>query len=104
MKPGARFCYRLKRERVTDEKALIDHLQSGHLGGAGIDVFETEPLPADSPLWALDHVIVSPHSAGLSNRLAGRLCDLMCDNVRRLREGRELRNQVDLAALSRPHS
>jgi phosphoglycerate dehydrogenase-like enzyme len=98
MKPGARF-YSASRGSVTDEAALAAALRSGHLAGAALDVFEREPLPADSPLWAMDNVIVSPHSAGHSNRLAGRLAELFADNLHNLRDGRPLRNSVDPSLL-----
>lgn len=101
MKPGACF-YSAARGSVTDEAALVERLQSGRLGGAALDVFADEPLPAASPLWSLPNVIVSPHSAGLSARLSDRLCDLMCENLRRHRSGEPLRNEIDLATYTAP--
>jgi phosphoglycerate dehydrogenase-like enzyme len=70
-------------------------LTGGRLGGACLDVFETEPLPAGSPLWAMDNVIISPHSASTvaaENRL---LTDLFIDNIRRWLAGQALRNVFD---------
>lgn len=99
MKRGACF-YSASRGSVTDEAALIAHLRSGHLGGAGLDVFETEPLPASSPLWTMDNVIVSPHSAGLTDRLPDRFCELMCANLGRYRRGEPLLNRFDLRTMS----
>lgn len=101
MKPGACF-YTASRGSVTDEDALIAHLCSGHLGGAGLDVYAVEPLPATSPLWAMENVIVSPHSAGLSDRLPDRLCELMCANLARYHRSEPLLNRVDLATFF-PH-
>jgi phosphoglycerate dehydrogenase-like enzyme len=96
---GAHF-YTAARGSVTDEHALIDALQSGHLGGAGVDVFTQEPLAAGSPLWDLPNVIVSPHSAGLSNRLNDKLTDLFVQNLGRVREGRPLLNEISPAQIA----
>ena len=93
MKRGARF-YTAARGSVTDEAALIAALSSGHLGGAGIDVFAREPLSEDSPLWEMPNVIVSPHSAGLSYRLNERLADLFVRNLGNIRTGQPLVNEI----------
>lgn len=93
MKPGAYF-YSASRGSVTCEDDLISALQSGHLGGAALDVFAVEPLPDESPLWTLPNVIVSPHSAGLSNRLNERLTTLFIDNLIRLRDSQPLKNRL----------
>ena len=79
------------RGATLDEAALLDALRSGRLGGAALDVFETEPLPASSPLWDEPHVLVSPHGAG-GRPIGG--ADLVADNVDRLLSGRPLRNLV----------
>lgn len=68
---------------VVDEPALIQALQAGRLGGAFLDVFHHEPLPAASPLWDLDNVIVSPHSAGFSEGNAPRVRRIFVENLRR---------------------
>jgi glyoxylate/hydroxypyruvate reductase len=97
MRPGA-VLVNISRGQVVDEDALIAALSSGHLGGACLDVFETEPLPASSPLWRLDNVIISPHSASTvaaENRL---LAELFTDNLQRWLAGRPLRNLYDRAA------
>jgi glyoxylate/hydroxypyruvate reductase A len=62
-------------------------------------VFESEPLPAESPLWAMPNVLVSPHSASTSDRENGRLTELFCENLRRYMVGEPLRNVLDLEAL-----
>jgi D-2-hydroxyacid dehydrogenase (NADP+) len=77
---------------VVDEPALIAALQSGRLGGAFLDVFAHEPLPAESPLWALPNVIVTPHSAGFSDGNAARVTGLFLENLRRWNVGEPLRN------------
>lgn len=82
MKNGA-VIINISRGLVIDEDALIDALQSGHLGGAALDVFRDEPLPPESPLWTMKNVIVSPHSASTSYRENERLVDLFCENLKR---------------------
>jgi phosphoglycerate dehydrogenase-like enzyme len=70
------------RGSVVDEPALIDALRSGTLRGAGLDVFETEPLPPDSPLWDIPSVLITPHSAWSSDRLPARLVEVFEKNRR----------------------
>lgn len=103
MKPGARF-YTAARGSVVDETALISRLENGHLGGAGMDVFAEEPLAPSSPLWGMENVIVSPHSAGLFDHLPDRICEHFCDNLERLHAGRALLNEVDLSRYATPQS
>ena len=95
MKPGA-FFYNLARGSVVDENALIEHLQNGKLSGAGLDVFRQEPLPADSPLWRMENVIITPHAAGRSVREFDRLCELFVANLERYFQGEPLLNEVRL--------
>lgn len=83
------------RGPVIDEPALIEALQSGHLRGAVLDVFATEPLPTDSPLWEMPNVLISPHSASTSDRENERITDLFCDNLRRYLDGEPLHNVLD---------
>lgn len=75
------------RGHVIDEAALIHALQAQALRGAFLDVFQHEPLPADSPLWDMDNVIVSPHSAGFSDGNAPRVRRIFLDNLRRWLDG-----------------
>lgn len=82
----------IARGALVDEEALVDALSSGHLAGAGLDVFAEEPLPKDSPLWELPNVLVSPHSASTSDRENGRITDLFCENLRRFLNGKPLLN------------
>jgi glyoxylate/hydroxypyruvate reductase A len=93
--PHGAIVVNVARGQVVDEAALVDHLTSGHLGGAALDVFEVEPLPATSPLWDLPNVIVSPHSASTLVSENATLVDLFVDNLRRFLAGRPLRNTYD---------
>jgi glyoxylate/hydroxypyruvate reductase len=93
LKPGAIFV-NIGRGPVVDEEALIDALRSGHLRGAALDVYTTEPLPADSPLWELDNVILSPHTAAQSIHENERIVELFADNLRRYLAGEELRSRI----------
>ena len=94
MKPTA-FLVNIGRGAVVDEAALIEALREGRLGGAGLDVFEQEPLPDSSPLWQLDNVILSPHISGLTPKYAERAGELFAANLRRYVAGEPLTNQVD---------
>jgi len=97
MKESA-FFVNVARGSVVDEKALVKALKRGWIAGAGLDVFETEPLPKDSPLWELDNVILSPHVAGFTNAYDERATDLFAENVRRYLNGETLLNVVDREA------
>lgn len=97
MKPGA-YLYNVGRGSVVGGDALIAALRSGRLAGAGLDVTEPEPLPADSPLWDMENVIITSHTSGASPRLWDRGIDLVADNLRRWRAGEPLRNVVDFDA------
>jgi glyoxylate/hydroxypyruvate reductase len=83
------------RGGVVDEPALVDALRDRRIAGAALDVFATEPLPADSPLWTLPNVLVTPHAAALSARENERIVELFVDNLRRHLDGRPLRNVVE---------
>jgi phosphoglycerate dehydrogenase-like enzyme len=94
MKPTA-LLINIARGQIIDEPALIQALQDGAIAGAALDVFETEPLPTESPLWTMPNVMISPHVSGISDRYSERLTDLLLDNLTRFREGQSLRNMVD---------
>jgi phosphoglycerate dehydrogenase-like enzyme len=70
-------------------------LADGRLGGACLDVFAAEPLPAQSPLWGMGNVLVSPHSASTVATENTRLTELFLDNLERLADGRPLRNRYE---------
>ncbi|MFT8246035.1 D-2-hydroxyacid dehydrogenase [Roseomonas sp. BN140053] len=95
MKPGA-ILLNLARGPVVDEAALIEALQEGRLGGAGLDVFEVEPLPDASPLWDMPNVIVTPRVGGMSDVYAHQALPLMEENLRLFLAGdmARLRNLV----------
>lgn len=93
LRPGAHII-NVGRGELIDEPALIEALQSGHIGGAGLDVFATEPLPADSPLWTLPNVIVTPHSAGATDLSRHRAAEMFTDNLGRYVRGEPMRNEV----------
>lgn len=98
MKPGA-YLVNVGRGTVVDEDALIAALRSGHLAGAALDVFATEPLPVESPLWDRSNVIVSPHStAVMPGTSIERMVDLFCANLRRDIAGEPLLHLADKSA------
>jgi phosphoglycerate dehydrogenase-like enzyme len=96
MKPGALFI-NVGRGKTVDEHALIQALQQGHLGGAGLDVFEVEPLPEASPLWKMPNVMITPHCAGSTPSYQARAMDIFVDNLERYLQGKPLKNVVDVA-------
>lgn len=95
MKPGARLI-NVGRGSLLDEAALICALQTGALGGAAIDVAQTEPLPPDSPLWKTPNLFITPHTSALSDRLWLRQTALLVELLERWFDGREMFNRVDL--------
>jgi phosphoglycerate dehydrogenase-like enzyme len=97
MKPTAMYI-NIGRGKTTDEKALVSALRCGIIAGAGLDVFEEEPLPADSPLWEMDNVIVSPHHSGSTVRYEERAVDIFIRNLHDFVAGREPSiNRVNLS-------
>jgi phosphoglycerate dehydrogenase-like enzyme len=94
MKPTA-YLINIGRGGTVQEDVLIRALGEGWIAGAGLDVFETEPLPDDSPLWDMENVIVTCHYAGSTPRYHERAMAIFLDNLRRYRDGEPMRNVVD---------
>jgi phosphoglycerate dehydrogenase-like enzyme len=94
--PRGAFVVNVGRGGTVDEAALAAAIQSGHLAGAGLDVFEQEPLPATSPLWHLPGLIITPHVAGSSPGFLERAVPFFCENLRRYLAGEALLNRVDV--------
>ncbi len=94
MNPTA-YLVNVARGQVVDEAALIEALASRRIAGAGIDVTAEEPLAPSSPLWAMEHVLITPHTAGETRRYEDNVIEILLDNLGRLWRGEEpLRNQV----------
>jgi phosphoglycerate dehydrogenase-like enzyme len=94
MKPSA-YLVNVARGRVVDETALVEALATRRIAGAGIDVTAEEPLASNSPLWGMEHVLLTPHTAGETRRYEDNVIAILRDNLGRLRRGEEpLRNQV----------
>lgn len=94
MKPTARLI-NVGRGELVDDEALLDALRRGQIAAAALDVFSTEPLPSDSPLWRLDNVLISAHLSGDAVGWLNRLSALFADNLDRYVRGDELVNVVD---------
>ena len=92
--PRGSFIVNVGRGGVVDEQALLATLASGQIAGAHLDVFEQEPLPADSPFWDLPNVLVSPHNAGSSQQYGPRCVQLFIDNLGRWVRGESLQQEV----------
>jgi phosphoglycerate dehydrogenase-like enzyme len=94
MKPTA-YLISIGRGGVVEEAALIEALQAGAIAGVGLDVFETEPLPPDSPLWDMDNVMITAHYAGATPRYQEKALAIFLDNLRRYRASEPLRNVIN---------
>jgi phosphoglycerate dehydrogenase-like enzyme len=88
------YLINVARGRVVDEFALIKALEQHEIAGAGLDCFHEEPLPASSPLWGMANVIITPHTAGETQRYESSVIDLLLENMDRLCRGESLANQV----------
>jgi len=94
MKKSA-YLINISRGVVVDLPALTSALQRGEIAGAGLDVFETEPLPSNHPLWVMENVIITPHTAGVAPHTTKRRTEVLTENLRRFIAGEPLRNVVD---------
>lgn len=92
--PASAVFVNVGRGELVDQVALTDALVTGRLAGAGLDVFDPEPLAADDALWDLPNVIISPHNSGSSNGTTNRVAEIFLDNLGRFVRGESLRNEV----------
>jgi D-2-hydroxyacid dehydrogenase (NADP+) len=93
MKPSA-YVVNVARGSLLDEPALVDALRQGRLAGAGLDAVAAEPLPADSPLWDLPNVLITPHQSPMTDRWPDHLTAFWAENIRRFADGEELLGAV----------
>ncbi|HEX7667642.1 MAG TPA: D-2-hydroxyacid dehydrogenase, partial [Polyangiaceae bacterium] len=91
------FLYNVGRGALVDEPALVQALIEKRIAGAGLDVFEEEPLPAESPLWKLENVILTPHVSGITPRYYERAAAIFGRNLRKFLDGAPLENRFDPA-------
>ncbi len=94
MKAGS-YLVNVGRGGVVDEKALLEALKSGHLAGVALDVFETEPLPEDSPLWTAPNIVITPHISGSMANYNEKAAAIFEENLRRYLDKKPLLNVVD---------
>lgn len=92
--PPHAFVINVGRGRLVDQDALLAALEAGELGGAGLDVTDPEPLPADHPLWNAPNTIITPHVSGTTSGTTERVIELFFDNLRAWVDGDPLRNEV----------
>ncbi|MBL4811697.1 MAG: D-2-hydroxyacid dehydrogenase [Rhodobacteraceae bacterium] len=95
MKDSA-FLINMARGAVVDEAALVDALNSGTIAGAGLDVFEQEPLPSTAPIWGAKNVMITPHATAEVPDLQANSLAIICDNISRYRQEKPMRNQLNL--------
>lgn len=88
------YLLNVARGSIVDEDALVDALENEVIAGAGLDVFETEPLPESSPLWDFEEVIISPHQGSTTSRYHRDLAELVEEIFRQYQSGNSLRNRV----------
>jgi phosphoglycerate dehydrogenase-like enzyme len=92
--PRGAHVLNVARGEIVDEPALVEALRSGRLAGAYLDVFHSEPLPSDSPLWSLPNVIATPHNSAASRGNEARQLEIFAENLARYGRGEPLRNEV----------
>ena len=93
--PKGAIVVNVGRAKIVDTDALIDALKTGHLGGASLDVFPQEPLPADHPLWTTPNVILTPHTSGFRQGHWDEVVELFADNIQRWLRGEPLKYRVE---------
>ena len=93
--PKGAIVVNVGRAKIIDTDALVDSLQSGHLGGAALDVFPQEPLPAEHPLWKTPNVIVTPHTSGFRQGHWDEVIELFAENIERFQRGEPLKFRID---------
>jgi len=91
------YLINIGRGVIVDLQDLTDALNAGEIAGAGLDVFEKEPLPSEHPLWGMENVLITPHVAGNADGLDERRLAVLIDNLRRFCAGEPVRNVVDKA-------
>jgi D-3-phosphoglycerate dehydrogenase len=96
--PSGALVVSASRGGIVDEVAVLEAVERGHLAGAAFDVYETEPLPVDSPLRRCDRILLTSHTAGSTQESFARMADLLSDNIRRAVTGRPVRNVVNAPA------
>lgn len=94
MKPNV-YLVNVGRGEIIDERAMVEALEQKRIAGAGLDVFEREPLPKESPLWDFEEVIMTPHMAGGHRGYVDKMCELFAENLHRFLSGRSLLNPFD---------
>ena len=95
MKDGV-FFINISRGTIVDEEALIEGLECGKIAGAALDVVEHEPLSPESPLWAMENVIVTPHNSWISDMKDQRRYETICGNIDKYIKGKEMKNVIDI--------
>jgi len=93
--PKGAIVVNVGRAKIIDTDALVDALQSGHLGGAALDVFPQEPLPAEHALWQTPNVILTPHTSGFRQGHWDEVIELFAENIERFQRGEPLRHRID---------
>ena len=96
MRPHS-YLINIARGKIVKLDALVDALRAGQIAGAGLDVFDPEPLPADHPLWDMENVVITPHVAGAGPHSMERLHAILLENLRRFADGAPLINVIDKA-------
>lgn len=96
MKPSS-YLINVSRGRTIDQDALYEALKERKIKGAALDVFEQEPLPEESPLWDLDNLLISSHNSWVSEKMDDRAFEVIYENLKRYKEGRQLINIVNIS-------